>query len=166
MIFVERLYIRYRSVCSIAGKRHRGNSYKGKCLIGAGLQFRGFVHYHHGGKHGSVLGLLKPQSHLPVTHFLQQVHIYSNKATPPNSATPWWPSIQIYEAYGSHSYSNNHVRLAERGVVHDLLILALNRGSCHCLRWGRLKTEVWTKKIVFEVFIPFVKRTKSQLGRN
>jgi hypothetical protein len=30
------------------------NSYKGQHLIGAGLQFRGSVHYHHGRKHGSV----------------------------------------------------------------------------------------------------------------
>ena len=36
---------------SIAVKRHRdhGNSYKGKHLTGVGLQFRGSVHYHHGG---------------------------------------------------------------------------------------------------------------------
>jgi hypothetical protein len=27
------------------------NSYKGKHLIGAGLQFRGLVFYHHGGKY-------------------------------------------------------------------------------------------------------------------
>jgi hypothetical protein len=41
---------------SIAVKRHHehGNSYKGKHLIGAGLQFRGLVHYHHGRKHGSI----------------------------------------------------------------------------------------------------------------
>ncbi|MGE9574399.1 hypothetical protein ACQP3C_25430, partial [Escherichia coli] len=30
-------------------------------------------------------GLLKPQSPPPVTHLLQQGHIYSNKTTPPNS---------------------------------------------------------------------------------
>ena len=36
---------------SIAVKRHHGHgkSYKGKHLIGAGLQFRGLGHYHHGG---------------------------------------------------------------------------------------------------------------------
>ena len=35
---------------SIAVKRHHdhGNSYKRKHLIGAGLQFRGLVHYHRG----------------------------------------------------------------------------------------------------------------------
>jgi hypothetical protein len=29
-----------------------------------------------------------------VTHFLQQSHIYSNKATPPSSITPWANHIQ------------------------------------------------------------------------
>jgi hypothetical protein len=29
-----------------------------------------------------------------VTHFLQQSHTYSNKATPPNSATSWAKHIQ------------------------------------------------------------------------
>ena len=38
---------------SIAVKRyHYGDSYEGKCLIRAGLQFRGLVHYHHDRKHG------------------------------------------------------------------------------------------------------------------
>ena len=55
MIFVERLSIRYHSASSIAAKRHHGNSYKGKHLIGAGLQFRGLVHCHHGWEHGGVL---------------------------------------------------------------------------------------------------------------
>jgi hypothetical protein len=43
---------------SAAGKSHHdhGNSYKRKHLIGAGLQLRGSVHYHHGGKHGSMQG--------------------------------------------------------------------------------------------------------------
>jgi hypothetical protein len=30
-----------------------------------------------------------------VTHSFQQGHTYSNKATPPNSATPWTKQIQI-----------------------------------------------------------------------
>ena len=40
---------------SIAVKRHHGYGkfYKGKHLFGAGLQFRGSVHYH-GGKYGST----------------------------------------------------------------------------------------------------------------
>jgi hypothetical protein len=43
--------------CFIAVKSHRDhdNSYKGKHLIGAGLQFRGLVHCHHGWEHGGVL---------------------------------------------------------------------------------------------------------------
>ena len=41
---------------SIAVKRHQdhSNSYKGKHLTGAGLQFRGLVNYHHDRKHGGV----------------------------------------------------------------------------------------------------------------
>ena len=37
-------------------KRHHehSNSYKGKYLVKVGLQFIGLVHYHHGGKHGSM----------------------------------------------------------------------------------------------------------------
>lgn len=37
-------------------QRHhdQGNSYKGKYLIGAGSEFRGLFHFHHGGKHGHV----------------------------------------------------------------------------------------------------------------
>jgi hypothetical protein len=40
----------------IAVKRHHdhSNSYKGKYFIEAALQFRGLVHCHHGGKHGSM----------------------------------------------------------------------------------------------------------------
>jgi hypothetical protein len=41
---------------SIIVKRHcdQSNFYKGQYLIGAGLHFRGSVHYHHGLKHGSI----------------------------------------------------------------------------------------------------------------
>jgi hypothetical protein len=35
------------------------------------------------------------KSTLTVTHFLQQGHTHFNKATPPNSATPWAKHIQI-----------------------------------------------------------------------
>lgn len=40
----------------IVMERHddRGNSYKGKHLIGAGLQFRGLVQYCLGGKYGNI----------------------------------------------------------------------------------------------------------------
>ena len=39
-----------------AVKRHHdhSSSYKGKYLIGAGLQFRGLIHYHHDKKHGNM----------------------------------------------------------------------------------------------------------------
>lgn len=52
---------RIHSLCpclraSIAVERYhdQNNSYKGKYLTVAGLQFRGLVHYFHGGKHGST----------------------------------------------------------------------------------------------------------------
>ena len=40
----------------IAEKRHhdQDNSYKGKQLTGRAYSFRDSVHYHHGGKHGSI----------------------------------------------------------------------------------------------------------------
>jgi hypothetical protein len=55
---------------SVAVKRHHhhGNSYKGKHLIGAGLQFRGLVHYHHGGKHGDMQGDVVLERQLRVLH--------------------------------------------------------------------------------------------------
>ena len=39
-----------------------------------------------------------------VTHFFQQGHTYSNKAIPPNSATPYGPSIQIHESMGLYHF--------------------------------------------------------------
>jgi len=38
------------------------------------------------------MGVLKPK--LTVTHLLQQDHTYSNKATPPSSATSWTRQTQ------------------------------------------------------------------------
>jgi hypothetical protein len=51
-------------------KRHRdhGNSYKGKHVIGAGLQFRGLVYYHHGGKPGSMKADMVLENELRVLH--------------------------------------------------------------------------------------------------
>jgi hypothetical protein len=98
---------------------------KGKHFIGAGLQFRGLVRYHHGGKHGRIqadmalekelrdldaqvtedcvilvrLETSKPTS--TVIHFLQQGHTNSNNATPPNSASPYGPSIYTHESMGA-----------------------------------------------------------------
>jgi hypothetical protein len=126
---------------------HR-NSYKGKHLIGAGLHFRGSVHYHQSGKHGSMQtnmvqekepGVLyvDPQAtgrdkdpgpclsfrdltlqayHL-VMSFLQPHHICSNKATPPNSATP-------HEPMGPFSYKPPQ--------VHTLL-LGETPHDCKCI---------------------------------
>jgi hypothetical protein len=55
-------------------KRHhdRGNSSKGKHLIGASLQFRGLVHYHHGGKHGGMQADTVLEEQLRVLHLDQQ----------------------------------------------------------------------------------------------
>jgi hypothetical protein len=92
----------------------QGNSYKGQYLIGADLPF-------HRGKYGSIqagMGLKEPKIlHLypnacrkrlssrqlekrvlkttgTVMYFLQQCHTYTNKATPPNSATPWAKQVE------------------------------------------------------------------------
>jgi hypothetical protein len=98
-----------------AVNRHhdQGNSYKGQHLIGAGLQDQrfsplssrqGHVSVHGTGgaekstrrskgrqeKTGSHMSTRRvSKSTLTETHILQQSHTYSNKATPPNSATSW-----------------------------------------------------------------------------
>ena len=53
-------------------------------------------------EHWSWLKLLKHQSPTPVTHFLQQGHTYSNKATSPSQITPL-PNDQVfkYMTYGT-----------------------------------------------------------------
>jgi hypothetical protein len=98
----------------------QGNSYKEQCSIGAGLQVQRYksiikagawqcqVRQRVGRAEGSTscsdgkqqktgfqgarLRALKPT--FTVTHFLQQGHTYSNKVTPPNSATPWAKHVQ------------------------------------------------------------------------
>jgi hypothetical protein len=55
-------------------KRHHdhSNSYKGKHLIGDGLQFRYLVHYHHGrgqGKHAGTQADIVLEGELRVLHF-------------------------------------------------------------------------------------------------
>ena len=84
---------------------------KGNMLLGLAYRFRGLVHCHQGrcmadvgleemkvlhleskgrqektGFHVARMRVSKPTP--TVTHFLQQGHTYSNKATPPNSANP------------------------------------------------------------------------------
>lgn len=101
-----------------------GNSNKGEYLVRTGLQVRGLVHCQDSEKHGSAqehvtreenrsstsgatgkwkrethwvwLKHLKPPSLLLATHFLQQDHNYSNKSTPPNSATFYKPMGAIF----------------------------------------------------------------------
>jgi hypothetical protein len=93
-------------------KHHdHGNTYKGKHLIGAGLEFQRFsalsswqedVAWQHPCRHGMLENELrvlhfelkvarsrvsKPTS--SVTYFLQQGHTYSKKATHPNNIVPW-----------------------------------------------------------------------------
>jgi hypothetical protein len=55
---------------SIAVKRHhdQSNSYRCKHFIGAALQFRGWVHYHHGGKYGSMQADMLLEKELRVLH--------------------------------------------------------------------------------------------------
>ena len=43
---------------SCEGTLCQGNSYKGKHLVGTGLQFQRLSHYHHGEKHGNHAGRL------------------------------------------------------------------------------------------------------------
>jgi hypothetical protein len=59
-------------------KRHHdhSNSYKGKHLIGADLQLRSSVHYHHGGKCGSTQTDLVLEKELRVLHLDQQAAGY------------------------------------------------------------------------------------------
>jgi hypothetical protein len=46
-----------------------------------------------------------------VTHPFQPGHIYSNKATPPDGATPWSKDIQTITASYFSSHINAKVRL-------------------------------------------------------
>ena len=116
--------------------------------MGLAYSFRGLVRYHHGGKHGSVqadmvlerelrvlylhsnaarkrvspaLGSLSvgPQSPPPtVTHFLQQGHTYSNKATP----TPTRSHLLIAPTPGPSIFKPSQcpriVELREPNCVH------------------------------------------------
>jgi hypothetical protein len=45
----------------VKGQYDQGNSYKGNHLIGDGLQFQSFIHYHHGRKHGGVPADMVPE---------------------------------------------------------------------------------------------------------
>ena len=91
-------------------KRHleHSNSYKEIHLLGAGLQFSGLVRYCYSGKHSCSQTNMVLERKLRVLHLdlqaaagreeicarlviqVLQGHIYSNKATCPNSATPYF----------------------------------------------------------------------------
>ena len=51
-------------------KKHHGHKscYKGQYFVGAGLEFRGLVHYCHCGKHDSVQAGMMLQKDLRVLH--------------------------------------------------------------------------------------------------
>ena len=90
---------------SLAMKRHHdhSNSYKGKHLFQAGLQFQKFSAlsswqetWQPAGRHDAGKGdcdilakfeFIRPQSLHPVMFFLQQGHTYSNKTTPSSPTT-------------------------------------------------------------------------------
>ena len=66
-----------------------------------------------------------------VSCFFQQGPTYSNKATPPNSATPCGPSTQPW-VYGGHAYSNN-LPIKQKymsGKIWDLLTIIKMWYSC------------------------------------
>jgi hypothetical protein len=100
---------------AVKGQHDQGNYYKGKHLIGAGLQrFSPLSSWREAWQHAGRLGagragstswstgsrrelphwveleLRSPQS--PPTQCL--LHTYSNKATPPNSATPYYHALK------------------------------------------------------------------------
>jgi hypothetical protein len=52
-----------------------------------------------------------------VTHFLQQGHNYTNRATPPNSATPWVKCIQTNTKFKSREKRNMKIKGPEVGVM-------------------------------------------------
>lgn len=54
------------------GHQEHGNSYNGKHLIGACLQFSGLVHCCHGWKHGGMQADTVPEKELGVLHPDQQ----------------------------------------------------------------------------------------------
>ena len=96
--------------------------------------FRGSVHYHHDRKHGSnqtvvVLATCSSEAagswptvtlseswekdlkaFQTMTYFFQHDHIYSNKATPPNSAI----------LFGDHFLSNHHIPLPDPQRLIDI----------------------------------------------
>ena len=44
------------------------NAYKGNISLGLAYRFRGSVHYHHGGKHGSIQADMMLEKELRVVH--------------------------------------------------------------------------------------------------
>ena len=62
----------------------------------------------------ATLGLAWHETSKPslmVTQFLQQGHIYSSNATPPNNVTPYGPCIQTHESMGTIPLKQPHSTL-------------------------------------------------------
>ena len=64
-------------------------------------------------------------------HFFQQDHTYFNKAIPPNSATPFGPSIQT-RVYGGHTYSSYHKITTKARLIKPTDNIITN--------WGKVET--------------------------
>ena len=58
--------------------------------------------------HWASLSIRDLKADPAVTQFLKQGHTYSNKATPPNSATSWGPSTQTHESMGPNLFRPPH----------------------------------------------------------
>jgi hypothetical protein len=115
------------SQCPIAVKRHHNHgNLRESISFRFADSFIGLVHCHHGGRSGSIQAnmMLKKQPeflyldtqaaererHWAWLRLLKASKPTSNDALPltslhllviSNSATPWWPSIQVYEFVGS-----------------------------------------------------------------
>ena len=128
--------------------------------MGLAYRFRSSVHYHHGRKHvshpaGTVveelrfqhlhpmkarsrlspmwLGGVSQQPTLTVIYFLQQSHTYSNKATPPNSVTPWVEPIQITTTPNSETQSLFLLLFCMSSPLSTALEVPFLYISCICL---------------------------------
>jgi hypothetical protein len=74
-----------------------------------------------------------------VTHVFHQGYIYSNKVTPPNSATPCGPSIQTHESMGAKLIQTTTVKILTiilmffMFFLHDIRIHASMGTSIFCI---------------------------------
>lgn len=84
-------------------------------------------------RHWAWLELLRPQSMPAVTHFRQQDHAYSNKPTPPKSATFLFrPPQSIMVRKGEHTTGD--LPLVQRGRSAGLLWISSFSSFCSVQR--------------------------------